>query len=134
VLERVGEAGLAAGQVMEYERAEQRPAQAGPVHDRGVDGAHGRDAALDERVRLAPQRGLEAVGQVPRELGAQPDRALADCGIEAHRALDRALVGPRAADDLDQRDEVGRVERVPDHDPLGVALAERLQRARRQAR
>ena len=45
--------------------------------------------------------------------------------------------GARAADDLDQRDQVRRVERVPDHGPLGVGalvlhLAHPVARRRRR--
>ena len=75
--------------------------------------------------RLAPQRRLQPVGDVPPDLAADMDRALAERGIESHRALDRGGCGERAADDLDERDQMRRVERVADHAPAGMA-AERI--------
>ena len=89
VLEDVRDAARAAGQVLVDERPEHRPAQARAVGDRGVDVGDGRDAALDQRVGLLPQRGLQPVGDVPGQLLAQPDRPLADRGVERHRRARR---------------------------------------------
>ena len=50
-------------------------------------------AALDQRVRLLPQRGLQPVRDVPGQLLAQPDRPLAERGVEGHRPRRR----PRSA-------------------------------------
>ena len=67
-----------AGQVLAGERPDHRPAQPGAVGDRGVDVGDGDDAARDEAVGLAPQRGLQPVHDVAGELLAHADRSLAD--------------------------------------------------------
>ena len=60
---------------------------AGPARrDRPVDVGHRHDALLHEPVGLSPQRGLEAVGDVARELDADPHRRLTDGGVRGHRA------------------------------------------------
>ena len=120
VLQDVREPARPAGQVLVDERPEHRPPQPRPVGDRGVDVGHGGHAPLDQRVGLLPQRGLQPVGDVPRHLLAQPDRLLPDRGVERQRPLDDVLAGLLPGHDLDQRDEVRRVERVPDQHALRV--------------
>ena len=46
-------------------------------------------------------------------------RRLADRLVRGHRLLDRRVGGGLAADDLDEWDQVGWVERVPDEHPFG---------------
>jgi len=102
-------------------RTHQRPAQPGTLADRGVDVGDAGDPGGDEMDGFAPQRSLQAVGNVPGDLAADVDRALADAGIKFHRPLNRSGGGLRAADHLDQRDQVWRVERVADDDAFGMA-------------
>ena len=48
----------------------------------------------------------------------QADRVLADLAVKRHRGIQRRLRRGCAADDLDQRDQMRRVERVAEHDAL----------------
>ena len=66
MLEDVGQAPVASGQVLVGDRAQQGPAQARAVGDGLVDVGDGRDATLDERVRLAPESSLEPVCDMSR--------------------------------------------------------------------
>jgi hypothetical protein len=63
---------------------------------------------------------------------ADADRVLAESPVERRRGLDRGLGGRLAADDLDERDQVWRIERVADEHALRMG-AGGLDRARRQA-
>ncbi|MNT04737.1 hypothetical protein D3C72_1393280 [compost metagenome] len=103
------------------------------MRDGGVDVGHARHALVDEVKRFAPQRGLQPVRDVAFHLALHVDRPLADGGIEGHRAGDGVGRGLLAADHLDQRDQVRRVERMPQHHALRVHAA-RLHAADRQAR
>ncbi len=71
----------------------QRPAQPRTLADRGVDVGDTGDALGEEMDGLAPQRGLQAVGDVPGDLAADVDRALADACIKFERPLDRGRRG-----------------------------------------
>ena len=59
------------------------------------------------------------------QLLAQPDRPLADRRVEGEGLLDGRIAGLLPRHDLDERDEVRRVERVPDQHPLGVLRGSR---------
>jgi len=86
VFEDVRDPAGAAGQVLVGEGPEHRPPQPGTLGDGSVDIGHRRHAALDQRVGLLPQRRLQPVGHVAGQLLAQPDRLLADGGVEGERA------------------------------------------------
>jgi len=101
-------------------RSHQRPAQPGTLADRGIDVGNAGDAAGEEMDGLVPQRSLQAVCDVPCDLAADVDRPLADARIKGHRLLDRGRRGRRAADHLDQGDQVWRVERVADDNAFGM--------------
>ena len=83
---------------------------------------------------LAEQRSLKPVGDMAGHLLMEPDRPLAEPAVEFRDTVDGLLGRLRAADDLDQRDQVRRIEGMPDHTPLGVARACRLDLADGQAR
>src|SRR3984957_12171823 len=120
-----------------HERAKQRPAQSWPMRDRGVDVSDAGDTGLHEVERLLPQRCLQAVGDVARDLSAQMDRVLAYRAIEVQRSLDRIQRSLFAAAHLDEWNEVRRVERMAEHDALRVArtcVLELADRDRRRAR
>ena len=132
LLQHVRHAGIAAGQVEGQAGAHEGPAQAGAAGDGGVDLIGRRHAVGDQVQRLAPDRLLQAVGDVARDLAAHLERFLADGGVEGHGPLDRRGVGLVAAQHLDQGQEVDRVEGMADQDaprPLGG----RLNAARQQA-
>ena len=71
-------AAFAAGQMKDQMRPHQRPAQAGAIGDRRV-GIGDRHHAFRHQVNdLAPQRGLQAVGDMARHFLLDVDRLLAD--------------------------------------------------------
>jgi hypothetical protein len=61
--------------------------------DGRVDIGNARDSLIDQVECLAPQRGLEAVGNVALDLPLDMDRLLADGGVEGERDL--TLMGGR---------------------------------------
>ena len=71
-------AAFAAGEMKGQMRPHQRPAQAGAVGDRGIDVGDRDHAFGDEMNRLAPQRGLQPVGDVARHFLLDVDRLLAE--------------------------------------------------------
>jgi len=75
----------------------------------GVDVLDARDALLDEVHRLAPQRRRHAIRHVARHLLSQDDRMPAEPPVETDSARDHLFI---LADDLDQRHEVRRIERM----------------------
>ena len=83
-----------------------------PLRDGGVDVFHGGHALAHQVEGLAPQSGLQAVGNVPFDLAPYLDGTLADMGIERHRISHRLGRGALAAAHFDQRDHVRRIERV----------------------
>jgi hypothetical protein len=120
VVEHVRHAALAAGEVEGQHRAVDRPAQPGAGGDRQVDLLDGCLTGVDHVQRLAPERLLQPVGDEAGHLVVHGDDGLAGVPVEVGGPGDRVGRGRGAADHLDQRDEVRRVERVPDHGPLGM--------------
>jgi hypothetical protein len=80
----------------------------------------------NEVVDLARQCALQAVGDMARHFLVEPYRLLSDRLVERDRALDRLLRGPGPADDLDQRDQVRRIEGVTDDATLRMQCSARL--------
>src|SRR5215471_18279150 len=120
--------------------AHHAPAKSGPKADGGIGIFHAQDSLVDHVKHLAVERGLESVRYMPRKLLLQMDRLLADRSIEADCSLNRVRRGLTAANDLDQRYDVRRIEWMSDDHPLGV-FALRLddtwcdpRRARREKR
>ena len=108
---------LAAGEMVGQERPHQRPAQARTFGHGGVDLLGGSDALFEQMDRLPENRRLEPVGDVAEDLLAQTDRPLAEAGIEGLGDVERPVFRRRAPDDLDQRNEMRRIERVAENDP-----------------
>ena len=79
---------------------------------------------------LAVEGRLQAVPDMTIQFLVQSNGLLADRGIEGHCSLDRFRRRFGSANDFHERDDVRRVEGVPDEDTLGV-LALRLHDARR---
>ena len=69
---------------------------------------------------------------MPGQFLVQADRPFSHRGIEFRRAPNRLLRGLRAPNDLDQRHQMRRIERVPDDAALGVSAATRLDLAHRE--
>jgi hypothetical protein len=82
---------------------------------------------------LAVKGRLQAVPDMTVQVLVLPNGLLADRRIEGHRLPDRFRRRLRSANDFHERDDVRRVERVPDEDTLGV-LAPRLHDTRRDPR
>src|SRR3569833_304621 len=80
--EHVTHAGLAAGKVIDQIRTHAGPAQPGSVDDGGIELASARDPVIDEVQDLAPQRLLQSIGQMSRNLTPDPQRVHADRCIE----------------------------------------------------
>ena len=110
----VPHAALAAGDPVGEERAHERPAQPGAVADRVVDLPDRRDAVVHEPERLAPERLQQPVGDEAVDLAAHDQRLHPDGGrtAAARSTVSGAVRSP--AHDLDQRQQVDGIERVPD--------------------
>ena len=132
VIEHVLHSTGSPAEVKDEQRPHDRPSQAGAVRDGSIDIGGGGDAVVDGSKRLAQQRGLETVGQVAVHFLANVYSLFAQAVIEVDRPLHRGGVGQPAGDDLDERNEVGRVERVAGHVSLR-ANAAFLQLADQQA-
>ncbi|ABA52551.1 hypothetical protein BURPS1710b_A2129 [Burkholderia pseudomallei 1710b] len=130
-------AGLAARQCIREERAHERPADARAETDRIVDLARRRDAFVDEMQRLAPQRFEQAIGDEARHFLAHAQRPHAERAIDAERRVDGVGRGALAAQHFDERQQIDRIERMPDDAALGTMRARveiRRQQARRRRR
>ncbi len=90
------------------------------MSDGRVDVGNARDPLIDQVERLAPQRGLQAIGDVALDLPLDMDRLLADGGVEGERLLDGLRRGVFSAYHFDQRDQVRRVEGMAQDDAAGV--------------
>ena len=105
----------------------------GPQRERSVDVGDADDALAYQVIHLAGQRSLQPVGDMPGHFLVQADGPLAQSRIEFRSAPDRLLGGLCSADDLDQRDQVRRIERMRDDAALRVQRGARLDLAHRQA-
>ena len=126
----VAHARFPTGHPVDEEGPHRAPAQAGAEADGVVDLADRGDAAVDQPQRLAPQRLEEAVGHEAVDLDVEHERAHADRPVGIGDTGDDVVAPPGAGDDLDQRQQVDRVERMPDDEPLRMDHA--LLQARRQ--
>ena len=121
MVEEMGHPALAAGQRENHMRAEQGQAQARPLGDGGVDIGDRGEPVFKRQQRLAPQRRLQAVGQMAGHFLVDADRVLADVVVKPQRPVDQRRVGVAAADNLDQGNQMRRVERMADDEAGGVA-------------
>ena len=124
---------LAAGDAVGLEQAHLRPAQAEGIADDVVDLLDARDVVVDEPERLAPERLEQPVADEGLDLAADHDGLHAERGVERHRPLDHFGRGRLARDDLDERQQIDRVERMRDDEPLRMRHP-LLQVARQEAR
>ena len=110
---------LAAGDAVDLERPHDRPAEARAEADRIVDLLDRCHPVVDEPERLAPERLEQAVGDEAVDLRREPKRPHADGAVDLRGAVERLRRGALAAAELDEREQVDRVERVPDGEALG---------------
>ena len=133
VVHEVFDSASAAAQMPLQALTHHAPAKPRSIADGRISVLDAQHALLDEVEHLAIERRLQAVRDMAGKLLLQVNRLLADRRVERHRRLDRFGRGLRSADHLHERNDVRRVERMPDEDALGV-LALRLHHARRDSR
>ena len=133
LVEEVLDAALAAAEMVEQDLPHDAPAQSRSPGQRLVDIGDADDVLGDEIIDLACQRRLQAIGHMPGHFLAYADGLLAEPRVEFGGALDRRFRGLRAANDLDQRHQVRRIERMADDATLRVQAAIRLNLAHGEA-
>jgi hypothetical protein len=133
VRQHMRDAARAARQVQVHEGTHHCPAQPRALRNRRVDVGHRGHALVDQMEGLAPKRRLQPVGNVPLDLALHVDRPLADGGVEGHCTLDGVGRGALAADHFHQRNQVRRIEGMPQHHAIRMRAA-RLHAADRQPR
>ena len=97
VVEEVGEPLRTAREVAQLERTHHRQAQTGAVLEGGIDVLDAREPGEHRIHRLAPQRDLQAVHEVPRRFVVEADRLLSVRVVEVDGPVDDALAGIRSA-------------------------------------
>jgi hypothetical protein len=115
-VDRQGE--VEAAEVGLLERAEERQPAAEPVAAHYVHRLGGADAGRDQRDGFPFQRVLQPVADEARHVGVDRHRRQARRGQRPHRRVDHRRARAGRPDDLDQRDQVGRVPEVGAHHAL----------------
>jgi len=105
------DAARTAAEMVEHHVAHNAPAQARAPAQGGVDVGGAHHTLGDKVINLAAQRRLQTVGDMPRHFLVEAHRPLPDRRIKFRSAPDRRFRGLCPADDLDQRDQVRRIER-----------------------
>src|SRR5882762_11408887 len=126
MFQHMRDAAGSAGKMKIEKRTEQSPTQAGPVGDGDIDLAYRRDTLADEVKGFAPQRGLQAVGDVSLDFPADVDRLLAKRSVEGQRLLNRCRRGRLSAHDFHQGNQMRRVDWMADQHALGMACRRML--------
>ena len=129
----VTHAGLTPGDAIGEERPHEAPAQPGAEADRVVDLLDRGDAIVHEPERLPPQRLEQPIGDEAVDLLRESQRVHPHALVHGAGAFARGGGRERATAHLDQRQQVHRIERMSDDEPLRMLHA-RLQQAREQAR
>ena len=93
--QHVAHAGLAAGEVVDEVGAHRGPAQARAVDDRIVQLAGSGHVLVDHVQDLAPQRLLQPVGEVTRDLAAHPAAGACRCNVKKWLAASRVAAEVR---------------------------------------
>ena len=120
MVEHMRHTALTAGEVEREHRPLERPTEARTIGDRAVDLLDRGLALLDHVQGLPPLCLLQSVGDEAGDFAVHADDGLADVGEEVCGPVDSGGRRGLSADDLDQRDEVGRIERMADDEPFGV--------------
>src|ERR1700733_8656409 len=108
------DAALAAAEVIEEDLPHDAPAKPRSPAQRLVDVRDADDVLGDEVVDLAGQSRLQAIGDMAGDLFAQAYGLLSEPRVEFRRASNDGLRSLRAAHDLDQRNQVRRIEGMAD--------------------
>ena len=103
-------AAFATGQMVDEVGAHGRPTQAGAINDGFVELARGGHPVVHQMQDFAPQRFLQAIGQVPRHLASHVQGMHPDEGKEFGGHIDGALHGFIPANQLDQGQQIDRIE------------------------
>ncbi|ALE77350.1 hypothetical protein WY02_01420 [Pseudonocardia sp. AL041005-10] len=123
MLEQVAQAAVAAAEVEAQERSAGRPARTERPGDHAVELGGGDHTVTDEGDGLAEQRRLQPVADEAVHLLVDLDRVLADRAQELRGPRDAVARGALPGDELHQRQDVRRVERVRDEQPgCGVVV------------
>jgi hypothetical protein len=120
MVEHMRHTALTAGEVEREHRPLERPTETRTIGDRAVDLLDRGLALLDHVQGLPPLCLLQSVGDEAGDFAVHADDGLADVGEEVCGPVDSGGRRGLSADDLDQRDEVGRIERMADDESLGV--------------
>jgi len=99
-------------------RPHHAPTQPRAVAHRDVGVGRADNSLFNEIENLSVHRRLQPVGDMPGERLEQVDGLLPDRAIELHGPVDRLRRRLGSADHFDQRNDVGRIERVPDYTAL----------------
>ena len=102
------------------------PAQTRPPANRRIRVSHADDPFRNQIHDFPVERRLQAIGHMSWYLLVQANSTFSQTAIEGRGAFDRLFRGLRATDYFHERYQVGRIERMPDHTALGMALASRL--------
>src|SRR5215469_1124089 len=120
LLEEVLDAAGAATEVVEHHVAHDAPAQAGTPAQGGVDVSGADDTLGNQVINLTSQGSLQAVSDVAWHFLVEAHRPLPDRRVKFRCAPDRLFGSLGSADNLDQRDQVRRIERMGDDATLGM--------------
>ena len=124
------------GEIHRLERPDSRPAGTEAVDDGAVDVLERADARVHEGVGLPQERVLQPIDDEARDVAPDDDRLLAQLVHPVHERVHRRRGGLLGAHDLDQLDELRRVQPVQARETLGPAKrrGERSERQRRRVR
>ena len=111
----------AAAEAEEHVRAHNRPAQTGACGYRLVDILDAGHSLKDKIDCLPPQRGLQAVGDMARNLLVHADGHLSAAFVEGLGEVEGARHGPLIAEQLNQGNEMGWIEGMTQDDPARIA-------------
>ena len=103
--------------------AHESPAQSRAVNDGCIQFTGVGHAIVDQVQDLPPQGLLQAVGEETFDLGTYPQRVHTQVGVERGGAVDSLRCRLFPSQHLDQRQQVHRVEGVPDDNPFRPAAA-----------
>ena len=132
LLQKRSHPAVARGEVVGEVRARGSPAECRPERDGAVEIVHRDHAGQYEVDALPPHRRGDATDHVARNRLLENDRHPAESPQVIVRARDHRRRRLRAGNELDQRDELRRVERVR-HEAAILAAAAREQLRRRDA-
>src|ERR1700720_4285290 len=114
-------------------RAHDSPAQPGPPANSSIRSGNVDYVLIDETGEFSIERRLQPIRHVAGNFLADMDRLLPDRRIERNRLLNRFWRGLWPSGNLDQRNDVGRIQRMADDAAFGM-LAGRLHDTHRQPR